>query len=75
MKEADAKDKATKTMKGAESKKRTHLRAVCVEALSSMNPLDAESIPIKLSCLTFAVFTRFLMTFKENILTKRAFVN
>jgi hypothetical protein len=40
----DAEDKATKTKKGAESKKRTHVLAICVEALSSMNPLVAESI-------------------------------
>ncbi len=75
MKEADAKDKATKAKKGAESKKRTHVGANCVKALSSMNPSDAESIPIKLSCLTFAVFMRYLTIFKKNMLNKSAFVN
>jgi hypothetical protein len=60
MKEADAKDKATKTKNGAESKKRTHVRTICVEALTSMNPLDVESIPIILGCLTFAIFYKIL---------------
>jgi hypothetical protein len=64
-----------KTKKGAESKKRTHVLAICVEASSSMNPPDEESIPIKLGCLTSAIFMRFLMMFKENMSNKRAFVN
>ncbi len=37
--------------------------------------LDAESIPIKLGCLTFAIFIRFLTAFRRNMSNKRALVN
>jgi hypothetical protein len=71
--DAEARDKAMTTKKGGPSKARTQLRAVCVGALSSIIPSDSASVPIKLECLTFAIFTRFLSTFKKNVSKKRAY--
>ena len=70
--EADSKDKTMKTKKGKTIKKRTKIRAVCINALMSETSSDADSIPIKLDCLSFALFTRFLSTFKKNVPRKRA---
>ena len=72
MLEADSKDKTMKTKKGKTIKKRTKIRAVCINALMSVTSSDADSIPIKLDCLSFALFTRFLSTFKKNVPRKRA---
>jgi len=72
MLEADSKDKTMKSKKGKTIKKRTKIRAVCINALMSVTLSDADSIPIKLDCLSFALFTRFLSTFKKNVARKRA---
>ena len=67
MEEAHANDKKRKTKSGRARKKRDYLRATCLEALTSINPADAGTIPIKLEILDFTIFTRFLSTFKKKV--------
>jgi len=67
MNDADTKDKATTTKKGKRSKKRTHLRTVCTESLTSSHPSDPTSHPLNVGRLSFAIFSRYLSTFKKSV--------
>jgi hypothetical protein len=67
MNDADTKDKATTTKKSKRSKKRTHLRTVCAESLTSSHPSDPNSHPLNLGRLSFAIFSRYLTTFKKSV--------
>lgn len=58
-------DMNTRTKTGLPSKKRTHLRAMCYDALHGINKKDETTIPIILQLLSFAIFTRYLKTFKK----------
>ncbi len=70
MVEAENKDSIMLTKNQTRSKRRFYLRSVCRLALTSMNPGVMLTIPIKLDCLSFVIFTRFLSTFKKSV-TKR----
>jgi hypothetical protein len=70
MVEAENKDRKMLTKNHTRCKRRFFLRAVCRLALTSMNPGVMLTIPIKLECLSFVIFTRFLSTFKKRV-TKR----
>jgi hypothetical protein len=65
MQQAHMADKNTLTKAGQPSKQRTHLRTVCYDALHEINKKDATTIPVNLQLLSFAVFTRYLSTFKK----------
>ena len=62
---ADSRDKTTLTKTGQPSKLRTHLRTICFDSLHAINKKDAMTLPVILELLSFAVFTRYLSTFKK----------
>ena len=62
---ADSTDKTTLTKTGQPSKLRTHLRSICYESLRAINKKDVTTLPVILELLSFAVFTRYLSTFKK----------
>jgi hypothetical protein len=62
-------DCSIRTKKGKQSKKQEHLRRVCSDSLESIVQSDVATVPVKLDKLSFAIFSRYLGTFKKKVKT------
>ena len=67
MKTKNLEDISWMTTRGKWSKSMHGIRAICHEALQTINTDVQDSIPVKLEHLTFTIFSRFFSTFKKKV--------